>query len=294
MSNLDMDLLRTFTAIVDAGGFTRAGERLLLSQSTVSLQMQRLERAVGTPLFQRQGRRMILSEHGQLLLGYARRILHINDEAVEVIHAEGVSGRIRFGASQDFTEHTLSPVLGRFARTHPNINLDVIVAPSKHLREAVGSGELDLALNLQPKGTRQKDRKAATVIAHEEQIWLAGADAPAELIEPIPLVVSDTPCGFRDSAINSLDAQGIGWRIAYSSPSLSGVLVAVKAGLGLTVRTPRSLSQGLVILDEGMPELPPLEVVLLRGNDRPSAAEDLLEQVITDSVLDDLPEGQLS
>lgn len=284
--NLDINLLRTFVAIVDTGGFTRAGEKLFLSQSTVSLQIQRLERNLDATLFHRDTHRVTLTQYGERLLGYARRILALNDEAEASVRAEAVRGEVRLGIAQDFTERTLPQVLARFARAHPNIRIAMRVASSSALRSAINAGELDLALLILAPDAPLLGTEYGTVLAREPLVWFAGVDAPAELVEPVPLVTLPGPCTFRDAATRALDKAGINWRIALETPALSGILAAVRAGLGLSVRTQRNLDERLIVV-EGLPPLPKAEIALLKSHEHGGAATTLLEALISDAVFDE-------
>lgn len=284
--NLDINLLRTFVAIVETGGFTRAGDKLFMSQSTVSLQIQRLERNLDATLFHRDTHRVTLTEYGERLLGYARRILALNDEAEACVRAEAVRGEVRIGIAQDFTERTLPQVLGRFARAHPNIRIAMRVAASSDLRAAIEAGELDLALLMLPVVSPLRGTEFGTVLAHEQLVWFAGVDAPTELVEPVPLVTFPRPCAFRDTAIRTLDEEGVGWRIVLETPSLSGILAAVRAGLGLSVRTQRNLDERLIVI-EGLPTLPSVDIALLKADEEGSDAVNLLAALISDAVFDE-------
>lgn len=300
MTNLDTDLLRTFVAIVDEGGFTRAGEVLMRSQSTVSLQMQRLERATDTPLFRREGRRMVLTDHGTLLLGYARRMLNIHDEAVDALKTEAVHGSIKLGIAQDFLLHNeasgttiatpgvsgLHGDLGRFARAHPNIELSIQVGNDAQLLEATMDGKLDMALIYRPKNTPPTKGLRQSTLGHEDLVWIAGTDFPAELTEPVPLVYLTPDCPYSRAAGKSLDKEDIRWRNIYQSNSLDGVINAVRSGMGLTVRTERCLGPGLLILDEGLPRFPTLEITLIQSDAANTPAHTLLEQHLADALLD--------
>lgn len=300
MTMLDTDLLRTFITIVDEGGFTRAGEVLMRSQSTVSLQMQRLEKAVGTPLFRREGRRMVLTEHGTLLLGYARRMLNIHDEAVDALQTEAVHGQIRLGIAQDFLLQNeangtslsnpgisgLHEHLGRFARAHPNIDINVRVGNDKDLIKATLDRDLDMCLVYRPRNAQPLQHLRHSILGHDHLVWIAGTDFPAELSEPVPLVFHEPDCPYSRAAAHSLDQEGIQWQRVYQSPSLDGVINAVRCGLGLTVRSERCLRPGLVILDEGLPRFPPLDITLIQTESSDSPAQALFEQQLTDALLD--------
>jgi DNA-binding transcriptional LysR family regulator len=256
--NLDTGLLRTFVAIADLGGFSRAGARVHLSQPTVSLQIKRLEEQVGTKLFRRNGRELILTEDGHGLLHYARRILALNDEAWSALATTGIAGSVRFGMIQDLTEEVLTEIVGTFSRDHSRVRLEVVVGNSTDLASALAKGTLDLAL------LAGKPNDAMPLFRREKLVWITGKNTTAlPKGEPVPLVLCTMPCGIRERAIDLLEKAQIPWRLTFSSPSLSGLKAAVRAGLGITLRGTSFLDRGLVRLSgrTKLPEAPPLEIV---------------------------------
>jgi len=141
-----LDLLRSFVSVVDAGGFTRAGERVHRTQSTVSQQIRRLEETLGRPLLLRDSKPVVPTEEGERLLAYARRILALAEEARDVVARPASEGAIRLGLAEDFAAYRLSEMLSQFARARPGLRLDVRCGLSVRLRHDVEHGELDLAL----------------------------------------------------------------------------------------------------------------------------------------------------
>src|ERR1700736_2691487 len=143
---LDLELLRSFVSVVDAGGFTRAGERVHRTQSTVSQQIRRLEETFGHPLLHRNGKQAIPTEEGERLLSYARRILTLAEEARDVVARPAGDGVVRLGIPEDFAAYRLTELLSDFARSRPGLRLDVRCDLSVQLRSALDRRELDLAL----------------------------------------------------------------------------------------------------------------------------------------------------
>jgi len=259
--DFDTDLLRTFVAITETGGFARAGARVGRTQSTVSLQMKRLEAKAGANLFRRDGRRMVLTQDGQCLLRYARRILDLHDEARLAVEGTGIGGTVRFGMIQDLAEGVLPDILGRFSRAHPGLRLEVRVDNTAALAEALGSGGLDLALTVGRRGS------GVEVLRRERLVWIADSASNGSGIRPVQLVLCDAPCGIRDLALGALEHERIPYRVAFTSPSLAVVKAAVRAGLGITARGVSTLAGGLVALEDGhgLPELPRLDLTLERA-----------------------------
>ena len=267
--NLDMDVLRSLVAFDDHGTLALAAAQVGRTQAALSLQMRKLEEQVGEALFTRDARRLVLTESGGVLVGYARRILALNDEAQQVVRASRVGGQLRFGASQDFGESWMPPVLAQFRKAHPSIAMEIRVDGGTKLVAAVEAGEIDMALAL-----GLGDGANATTIGHLPLVWVAHRDFRWERGTPLPLALFTAPCRFRTKGVAALDAAGIPWTVALTSPGLHGVWAAVNAGLGVTVRTPEGLLPGLEVADRrlGLPDLGNVDVSLYTRRGRQSAA----------------------
>ncbi len=274
---LDMDTLRAFVALADLGGLAQAGRRIGRTEAAISQQLKRLEERAGQDLFTRQGRRLKMTEAGELLLGYARRILALNDEALAAVRGIDLSGQVRFGTSQDFGEAWLPPVLAQFRRAYPSISLEVRVDGGTRSVQAVEAGELDFALAL---GLGERGR--CRTIGRLPLVWIAHEDFEWDRRTPLPLAVFTAPCRFRNRGVAALDAAEVPWSIALTSPGLHGVWTAVRAGLGVTIRTPQGLLPGLQIVNEkfGLPVLGDVDVSLyFRDSACPPAVESLAQML---------------
>ena len=275
MRDLGIDLLRTFVAIVDAEGFTRAGERLGRTQPAVSLAVRRLEAAVGRPLFVRGSPRPALSQDGEVLLGYARRILRLHDEALSRFRRADLSGSVRLGTPEDFATVHLSDVLARFAAENPRVAVEVECDFTRNLERAFQSGAFDLVLLKREPGPPRPE----TTVWRERLIWAAKTGfVPDE--GPLPLLLAPPPDVYRARALAALDAAGLPWRIAYVSPSLAGLLAAGRAGLGVTVLAEGMLQPGLAP-PPGLPTLADTEIALVRAPDLSAAAEGLAAHIVS-------------
>ena len=266
--DLEPELLRAFVAVVEGGGFSRAAGRLHLSQSTISQRIKRLEERLGAELLRRTTRGVALTERGELLLGYARRLLALNDEALAALEETRLAGGVRLGAAQEVADGGLADLLGHFSRLHPGVRLEVRVDANRRLRDAVNEGTLDLALIFQEPG------EGGEVIGRARRVWAASKAWHPTAGEPLPLVLFDAPCLFRDAALGALERVGQPWRVTLSTPSLSGIRAAVRAGLGVSVRTERWLEPDQRIVEE-LPPLPGVELALIRGAHEEGAAERL-------------------
>lgn len=288
-TNLDMNVLRTFVTGFELGSFAKAADRLGRSQSAISTQLRRLEQQVGQPLVRKSGRGLGLTTAGESLLSYAKRLLELNDEAVESIRGVDVEGWVRLGLVQDFSENWLPVILQQFSRAHPKVRVEVQVDRSIPLVEKTRKAELDIALVWGEAGDAPHARRIADLPVR----WIGPKDWPGVASfgsEPVPIVAFGSPCVFRKAAIDALDQAGIAWRLALTSPSLSGLRAAAQAGLGITVRTALDLPSSLIALDPattGLPHLPRMPVTLHGAEAEPSHVVRRLTDILVSRLRDD-------
>jgi DNA-binding transcriptional LysR family regulator len=282
MINLDLDTLRTLVVANDLGGYGQAATRLGRTPSAISLQMKKLQASVGATIFRKSGRGVALTEAGEIVLRYARRMLALNDEVLDTVRGASLAGRIRIGVSQDFAETVLPRALSQFTKLYPLVQLEVRIEGNAVLVEAVSKGEIDLVLVV---GHAQ--RPSAITLGNIDLVWIAGRDfRPRD--ETLPLVVLGPQCVFRKEAIESLDAAGHPWRIAAVSPSLAGLWALGMAGLGVTVRSalgvPRSLISHKTLFD--LPRLGAFPVTLHAAAGGLSPGVERLRDILRDVVVD--------
>lgn len=290
----DLDVLRSFVTGVELGSFGRAADRLGRSTSAVSAQLKKLEEQAGVPLLRKAGRGLALTDAGETMLAYARRLLELNDQASVAVRGTRLQGRVRLGLQEDFGEILLPQVLGQFVRAHPQVRIEARVARNAELLERVAAGELDLALAWDHDATRPHGVRLAEL----PLCWIGPAATNPTLAAPVrdadgalSLVAFEAPCLFRSRATEALDRAGIAWTSAFISPSLAGLWAAVSAGLGVMVRTPLGLPNGLQVLapgEQGLPPLPGLALSLYHARGRPgsvaAALADIVRQCVRDSV----------
>jgi len=276
-----MDLLRTFATIADCGNFTRAAERLGRTQSTISLQMKRLEDMLGHQVLDRNAHRVRITAGGEKLLGYARQILRLNDEVVAQIAEPELEGVVRLGTPEDFATTHLPGVLSAFGRTHPLVALEVTTDLTLNLLERFQAREFDLVLVKRERlGSREGIR-----VWREPLVW-AALDRFMGEHQVLPLVVSPAPCVYRKRALSALEVAERQWRIAYTSTSLAGAQAAVRAGLGVTVLPREMVPAGLITLgvEDGLPALDDTEIALLEAPGPLSRPSKLLAEHIIASL----------
>lgn len=280
--NLDLDLVRAFVAVAEAKNFTRAGARLGRTQSTISLQIKRLEEQLDSELFSRDPRSVALTAQGEALLAQARRLLRLNDEIIGEIFEHSLEGEVRFGAPEDFATTHLPGILGDYARAYPHVSLSVTCDLTLNLMDKMGQGELDLALI---------KREPASVAAgqpvwRERLVWVGAGKDVFSPDAPIPLIVAPSPCVYRKRATSALDSAGREWRVAYTSPSLAGQHAALRAGLGVTALPTEMTPKDLVQFgpEHGFPPLADSEITLVRGAKILSVAAERLANFILASL----------
>lgn len=317
--NFDVAALRSLVAGVDLGSFAKAAGRVARSSSAVSAQIRKLEEQAGTPLFVKAGRGLALTDAGDAMLRYARRMIELNDEAAAAVRGVNLDGWVRVGLQEDFGEAILPDVLGRFARAHPKVRIEARVARNADLLDRLDANQLDLALVWgDPASAVLVSRAgiAGEAIAQVPMQWIGAVDAAAAGVdapggggsdgdavpaprgepgrgvgsvpgEPLPLVVFDRPCRFFGAATDALDRAGMPWRIAFTTPSLAGLWAAAAAGLGLTVRSHYGLPASVRALEAasfGLPELPSLPLILLRRASSATPTVDRLARIVTQAV----------
>lgn len=278
LAPIDPTLLLSFVAVAETGSLTRAASRLGLAQPTVSLRIKRLETELGAALFERGPRRLTLTAAGEVLLGYARRILALSDEVRARLAEAEVEGTVRLGTPEDFATTHLAWVLARFATSHPRTALAVTTDLTLNLLERFRAGEFDLVLvKREPGGAGGGVR-----VWREPLVWAAAREDWFDRDGTIPLVVSPAPCVYRRRAIEALEAAARSWRIAYTSTSLAGTQAAVRAGLGLTVLPRDMVPADLVVLGtaQGAPDLRDTEIALLTAQPLSRPAARLAEHVV--------------
>lgn len=257
----DMELLKTFVAVVDKNGFTRASEGLHRTQSTISLHIKRLEQIYGCTLFVRTKRGATLTGDGELLLGYSRRMLDLHREAQSRLCGTKVEGLVRVGVPEDFATDQLPRVLRRFRSANPGVKLDVRTAVTAELMAALNNGDLDGAV-----ARRGESNPGGELLWTEPLVWAGPIHERLELQRPIPLVMFPHGCVYRPMVLDRLQQGGKAWHLACSSTSLEGVRAAVRAGLGVTAIALSTITKDLRLIDnaDDLPALGDTEIALFR------------------------------
>ncbi|MFJ7354525.1 LysR family transcriptional regulator [Phyllobacterium sp. NPDC097923] len=257
---LDLMQLRSFVALEQMGSFSMAAKKLGLGQSTVSQHIQRLETQLGRSLVQRDTHRLALTPDGEALLAHARTMLTINGEVQALFAENSLRGHLRLGVSEDFVTSRLPDVLEDFGRAHPSVDLELTVSLSGVLYEMLDRGEIDLVL-----AKRRLGDPRGELVYREPLVWLARD--PARLVgkqKALPLIAFPPPSITRRVALETLEKHQIPWRIVCTCGSLSGLIAAARAGMGVLVQPRSMVPAGLQELPAGrLPTLEDVEFVLV-------------------------------
>jgi DNA-binding transcriptional LysR family regulator len=276
---LDTALLNTFVAVADARSFTGAGRRLSLSQSAVSAQIFRLEEQIGCPLLIRSTRSVSLTEHGQTLVGYARAMLTLSQEAKNRLGTEsGFSGKLRIGASEDFASGWLPNAMRQFGSARHGLLIDLRVDIGDNLFQRYANGEFDLVI-----GSRCAHFERTVPLWKEPLAW--GFSLFERLPDGVvPLACFPDPCPFREAAIKALTLAAIPYRIACESPSVTGILALARAGIAIAPLPRSMIVSGLREIgpSDGFPALPDIKFEMMHDTGMPAAvafSERILDEI---------------
>jgi DNA-binding transcriptional LysR family regulator len=256
--NIDLGALRSFVAVAEVGGITRAAGRLNLTQSAVSMQLKRLEELLGQSLLDRTGRGVTLTPQGEQLLSYGRRILELNDEAVARMRDDAFSGEIALGVPHDIVYPHIPGVLKRFAREFPRVRVTLDSSYTRHLKARFAEGRIDLILT-----TEDRLDPGGETLLSAGLVWVGGQGGTAWRHRPIRLAFEHV-CMFRTATIAALDAAGIPWQMAVNSDNTRSIEAAVSADLACHVALETNLPPYMEAIRHGgaLPDLPAMRINL--------------------------------
>ena len=264
---LELDVLRTFVAIVETGSFAAAAEAVFRTPSAVSMQIKKLEEMLGRPVLERDSRSVRLTREGEILLEHARRILALNREVMANFITPEIAGVVRLGAPDDVAERFLPDMLRRFAESHPSITVNVIVENTNHLIDRVRQKNIDLALITCGSGFTGDGE--AEILFNEKLAWATVRGGVAAEREPLPVSVWEECCLWRQAGIEGLEKIGKPYRIAFQSAYISGQRAAILADLAVAPIPVSAMTDPIVKADPkyGLPELPDCALGLIMVKD---------------------------
>jgi DNA-binding transcriptional LysR family regulator len=278
---LDLDQLHTFVTIADTGSFTRTASEVHRTQSAVSMQMRRLEERIGKPLFEKDGRTNRLTDDGEKLLNYARRMIRLNREILAAFDDSSLEGHIRIGTPDDYADRFLPEIMARFSRSNPRVELSVVCEPTPGLRDHIRNGNLDIAIV-----THNEEKGPSEIVRTEPLLWVTSANHNVHEQTPLPVAFGRPTCVWRRAGTDVLEQMGRDYRVLFSSFSATVITAAVLSGLAVSVLAECALRPGMRVLTEadGFGELPECRIGILRGKTEHPRLVEALAQHITESL----------
>ncbi|MDO6513196.1 MULTISPECIES: LysR family transcriptional regulator [unclassified Neptuniibacter] len=251
---MDIDALRSFIAFVDTGSFTRAAKQTFRTQSAISMQMKKLEEESGQALFIKEGRNLVLTEHGQILVSYARRILSLHDEVIGNFSRSNGHPPLVIGCPDDYAESILPQLITLILEKLPQQNIKICCHCSSQLRLKLDTGEIHIAIL-----TGAPDIEEGYLLKHDRGVWVHGGYPHLINADPLALILYEADCKFHSAAIDGLEKQGINYRLLCSASSATAIKSLLRQGLGISAVATSTVSQGLSI--ESSAQLPPLPFI---------------------------------
>ncbi|MAZ33561.1 MULTISPECIES: LysR family transcriptional regulator [Thalassospira] len=257
---MDSDLLRSFVAFAECGSFNRAADRIGRTPSAFSMQMKRLEDIVGNTLFEREGRNVLLTADGITFVGYARRMLSLQDEAMGKMRGQDSSRPIRIGCPDDYTQKILPVVLRAIRKTYPDAKFFISVNPTILLHRMLDQGELDISII-----SRSEKGEEGYFLRHEPGVWVSSPIHRQHLANPLSLVLPAEDCKFHAWAIDAISKADRPFTLFATTRQAASLLHLVRDGLGVAALAAASVTDEFQILEsrDGFPPLPAVGVALM-------------------------------
>jgi len=259
--DLQLDWLRAFVTVVDVGSISAAAPLVNRSQSAVSMQIQKLETAVGRELLSRGPRHLELTPKGHALLPHARHLLDAHTHALTVLGAPGLTGQVRLGVPDDYAASYFTPVARSFFAKNTGIEIVLDCEQSTALVPRVMRSEIDLALVSRDK------RGRGTLLFQEPLVWVGSPEFELWRRDILPIAVYESGSQARKAVVQALKKARRQYRVVVNTPSLAGQIAAVESGVAVAALTRCSTPASLQILGDrtGLPLLPSMAVAVLRS-----------------------------
>ena len=253
MRDIDIGLLRAFLAVVESASMTVAARQINLTQGAVSQQIKRLEEILGSPLFSRVGKKLVLTPVGERLVVRAQRLVRLNDETWQLFSAPTYAGEIRLGVPQDIMRPFMPTVLRRFNREYPQVDINIVCEPTPDLIKAVQSKQLDIALTTDDHALQQ-----GQVLMQDRLVWVGAVNGDAYRQRPLKVALGSSSSAFRDSTFATLNGVGQDWISTCHEGGLEALRATVEADMAVSTLMARSVPEGIAIIDrqDELPELP--------------------------------------
>jgi DNA-binding transcriptional LysR family regulator len=269
--------LKSFLAVAETRNFTRAAERLGISQPTVSQHVRKLEQSAGRTLVARDTRDVRLTDNGDAMAGFARTILAANDAATRYFSGAAMRGRLRFGTADDLAITGLPRILREFRQLYPQINLELTVSQSDQLHRRLKAGQLDLVFVKWVSGAQEGE-----VVKHDTFAWVGLEQTVLEPGAPVPVIAYPAPSLSRKLALDALEEAGRTWRVTCTTKQISGVLAALRAGIGIAVMPTSLVPDDLKVITKrfDLPAVGDVDFTLIRNPLANTEVVDALTQAI--------------
>ncbi len=276
---LDSDLMRAFLAVAETGSLTHAADRIGRTQSAVSMQIKRLEEALGQPLFTRLPRGVALTPRGEQLMPYARRVTSLLEEAAVALREKPLTGPVRVGIPDEYVGTFLPRALALFDERHPDVEVSVRCDFTDPQIKALADDLIDLAVVYESSDT------ASEVLGVDPTVWVTSTVHAQHLRRPVPVAMFFASDWCRDYCIRSLDMNAIAWRTAFECDTASGMRMAACAGLAIAPLSRSTIPPGCreLTAEDGFPMVDHARVVLRRNPRGTSPAIEGLAEVLRQS-----------
>lgn len=245
MLAIDPDFLRSFLAISDTGSYGAAARRVNKTQSTISAQMKRLEDTLGVVLFEKAGRRNLLSPEGLRLLQYAKSIVRLNEETVNAFRQGDATGTIKIGMCDDYAQAFLMPALTRFAHRYPLVEVEVLTTDTRSLRERADLDSFHAII-----GSGNSGLEGLELLRRDRLYWIGSDDHRVHTETRMPLALWSEGCSWRDMALAALAEGDRAYRVVHTTSNAALLRAVVREGLAITIGPKWYLAPGLTLLDD--------------------------------------------
>ncbi|RAI45893.1 LysR family transcriptional regulator [Rhodoplanes roseus] len=280
MTNIPTELLRTLLTVVDLRSFTKAAQRLGVTQPAVSAQIKRLQFLLGFDLLDKSAPGVSLTEKGSHVVSQARKLLAINDQIVSLAHGSGRGRLLRFGLPGDFVGLPLWQSLATFRCRWPDVRLHMKTGCSSMLLNELEQGDIDVVVAM----TSPHAHDMASHHWREDLVWVRGPIAPTDPSQPLPLVSRGEPCLFHRHMLAALENAGRSFEIVFTAGHVDELRRAVAAGLGVTALTHALADPALICDDPALPSLADVACSICVGNETDPVVRDDLVALLTETL----------
>ena len=276
LHNLDLGTLRSFVTIAESGSMTRAASRLFMTQSAISMQIKRLETALGLSVFERGSQGMTPTSEGEQLLQFARQMLALNDEAMGRLTSPDFEGQVRLGVPGDIIYPHVPEVLKAFNRDYPRVQIRLTSSQTVNLKREFREGLQDVIVT-----TEKSAGKGGEIISTQPLVWTGSPDGQAWRKRPLPIGFAKN-CAFRAGVVRTLNAAGIAWFDAVASEDALACEAMTAADLCVAAELESAMHTSRVVIDHGgqLPDLPEHSIVVYCRDDPDKDIDRLLVEFL--------------